>query len=320
MMMTRRRRMMSVMTLVIGAGLAVSASAAMQPSGDAAPAPAPVPAQPFKVTTNAVNVAVRPAVIASADDLLTALESAGADLRTMQADLRWTKQFGEIAGGDEKQIKTGTLYFESRAGVTPATGAASARPTRRFQVDFTTETIDNSQQNKRSSFIFDGSLFVERQPDEKQVFRRQVVPPGESIDPLAVGEGPFPIPIGQQRVKILERFEATLVPAGEDFPGGQAPPALRETYQLKLKPKPGTDEAKQFLSVRIWYRTDDLLPRMARTADRDESVTEVFLTNVRVNQALPEGVFDTSRPPGWQGDDQEYQREAAESPAPTADR
>lgn len=280
---------------------------------EAAPKGQPLvpPADPTKTMTVTTTAVSAPAgAIVTADDLLGALELAGKDLRTLQADLRWTKQFGEITGGDEKQIRIGKLLFESQA---LATGlSADAKPLRRFQVDFTTEIVDNEQRTKRTVYVFDGQWFVERQPDQKQVFRRQVVPPGQTIDPLAVGEGPFPVPIGQQRAKILERFVAENLPAGDDFAEGKAPQSLQDTYQLKLTPRPGTDEAKQFQQVRIWYRKTDLLPRLARTTDRDGSKTEVFLTAMELNKPLPEQAFDTTRPAGWSGDDQNYRRPATD--------
>jgi hypothetical protein len=263
------------------------------------------PAAALSLNVTASTVALPPGGVKTADDLLTMLESAGRDLSSLQADLRWTKRFGEITGGDEQQVREGRLYF---AAVAPK--FEGERPTRRFQVDFVTETVNDVRHTKPTTYVFDGEWFVERQPEQRQVFRRQVVAPGQSIDPLAIGEGVFPLPIGQQKAKILERFDAELVPTGEDFPDNTPPAGLADTYQLRLVPKRGTDEAKQYAIVRIWYRKADLLPRMARTGDRDESSTEVFLTNVAVNQTLPATLFDTTRPEGWEGDDKLYRKQS----------
>lgn len=291
--------------IAAGMGLALSAGwAAAQPSVSSTP---PTTTPVFTTRTVAI-----PTDIKTTDELLTILESAGSALRTLQADVRWTKQFGEITGGDEKHLREGKLFFESLPLTVDEANPTAPKYLRKFQVDFQNETVDNVRHDKPVTYVFDGQMFVERQPKEKQVLRRQVVPTGQTIDPLAVGEGPFPLPIGQQKSKILERFDAQLLPAGDDFAGGKPPASLADTYQLKLTPKKGSDEAKQFQSVRIWYRKADLLPRLARTIDRDDSKTEVFLTDMTIDKPLPAGVFDTNRPAGWGGDDRDYRRTKAD--------
>ena len=82
------------------------------------------------------------------------------------------------------------------------------------------------------------------------------------------------------------------------------------TYQLKLVPKPGTPEAKDFREVRVWYSKDTLLPTMARTVETDGSRSEFQLASMKVNQPLPEGVFEISVPDGWAVENQEFGRKA----------
>ena len=40
-----------------------------------------------------------------------------------------------------------------------------------------------------------GEWFVEKLGNDKQMFKRAIIAPGEKIDPLRIGEGPFPLPI-----------------------------------------------------------------------------------------------------------------------------
>lgn len=283
--------------------------------------PAPDPTQQIITTVN-VKPAAPPVVIPpstwkpgqpikTADDLLSALESADANFKSLQSDLQKTKTRSEIEGGGDL-IWTGRVMFQSDPPATPG-----AKPSRRFQVDFTSLTADGVKRAEQRTFIFDGQWFVERQPDVKQIHKRRIVPPGETIDPLAIGEGPFPIPIGQKRERILQRFTAELRPVS-DFPdaerlGGALPPNLKDTYQLKLIPRPGASESKQFQEVRIWYRTSDLLPRIARTVDRDDAINVFNLTNIKLNEALPKDAFDVSVPTGWDAQVDEY-RKPAEAP------
>ena len=279
---------------------------AAQPS----PIPAPDPNQKMETTIRVVAPpsSAKPApgadTVATADDLLTVLESAGKDLRTFQANLRKIKFFDEIDGGGTHE-QAGTLVFVSEPQPVKEGRPQPAR--RKFAVTFDYTIFDGKNKNTDAqTFIFDGEWLTEKNAAAKQVHKRQVVPPGEIMDPLAVGEGPFPLPIGQKREKILERFDAELLPPEKfgDFkgPGGKSgapmPDVLRETWQLRLTPKPEFKGDYRLSEARIWYRKDNLLPRMAWTKEKD-GTNEYFLTATRENEPVPEGAFDTTKPDGW---------------------
>ena len=303
--------MVTILSSILVASCLMLDPTSAQPS-PATPPPPAATADGAKLTVATTSLPPDPRGINTADDLLSALEQAGKDLHTLQADMRDTKKEGEIGGGDE-QVREGRLMFISEPGApNPAKGASAARGRRMFQVDFTSTTVDNVRHAEEQTFIFDGEWFVEKSPSQKQIIKRQVVPTGEAIDPLAIGEGPFPIPIGQKRSAILERFDAELVPPEQAFTAPKKPEWLKDTYQLKLTPKRGTDEARQFREVRIWYRKDDLLPRIARTSDKDDSTREVFLTSTKLNEPLPPGAFDTTTPAGWDQDIQPYRKQRAD--------
>jgi hypothetical protein len=267
------------------------------------PAPVPVPGQ-----------------INTADELLTALESADKDLRSLQADVVHLKRESELIG-NRTQDQRGKLYFRVQPGDASATPGTPTAAKKLFQIDFDELYIDNVKRKELRTFIFDGQWLVEKQHDEKQIFKRQLAPPGQFKDPLALGEGQFPIPIGQKKDRINERFDASLIPAEEDFPlppGADAakPPALpewvKDSYQLKLIPKKGTIEFRDYREIRIWYRKGDLIPRMARTVNIDDSSDDVVLSQVVTNKDLPAGVFDTAVPEGWNAEISEYRAQTAD--------
>ncbi len=287
--------------------------------------PAPDPTKQVTIETTVVPAAPPPPAIKIApstwkpgqpiktsDDLLSALENADANFRSLQADLRKTKVFGELEGGGTLTY-LGTAIFISEP---PEAAKPGAKPRRMFQVDFTSTIADNVKKAEQRTFIFDGQWFVERQPDVKQIHKRQIVPPGQTVDPLAIGEGPFPVPIGQKRERILQRFTAELLPPN-DFPDAkQAGEFVKDTYQLKLIPRPSADEAQKYREVRIWYRTSDLLPRFARTVERDDAVNIVALMNIKLNQPVPTTAFDTTVPQGWDAQIDEYRAAQPENSAP----
>lgn len=285
--------------VVSAAGCAVWCAAAAAQTAEPATAPAPPE----------TAAAAAPATITDADQLLRALETADKDITTLTSAIRYTKKPNELVGGDD-EVREGRLWFFARPPEAGAPGegagagqagepAAEARPQKLFQIEFTKLTLGNTRRDDRRIWIFDGHWLVEMDFETRFVDRREVVRKGEQIDPLAIGQGPLPIPIGQKRDQIVARFEASLPAFGDGFEPGKAPPSLADTYQLHLKPRPGTQEARDFREVRIWYRKADLLPRLARAVHKDGSTTEVFMLDMQVNKDIPETVFDTRTPPGW---------------------
>ncbi|MBY0311259.1 MAG: hypothetical protein K2W85_04255 [Phycisphaerales bacterium] len=304
---------------VLAVGM-MNAAVFAQSTAPAQPAAIPAP-DPAKTITKTIQVvAARPAPpkiedIKTADDLLLALEAADARFQTLQANLREIRLASELVGGDRQDVEGRVLFLTEKPG------DASGKSRRMFQVDYLFITADKVRRAENRTFIFDGEWFVERQPDVKQIHKRQIVQPGRIVDPLAIGQGPFPIPIGQRREGILERFTAQLAKP-DDFPdkdrAGGVPDYLKDSFQLKLTPKPGTDEAQQFKEVRIWYRRSDLLPQVARTFKPDESVFIYLLTSVKTNETLPPGAFDTSVPTGWAAQIDEYVTRAGPGADPAA--
>ncbi|MBX3359727.1 MAG: hypothetical protein KF745_15005 [Phycisphaeraceae bacterium] len=293
--------MTSARLLTVFTGLALSGAAIAQESPSASP-PSPQPAREAAPDTEPAREFM------DADDLLRALETADKDIRTLTASIRYLRDFGELEAASAED-RRGTLTFRSDAGPT-----SDSAPERRFAVDFDTLYINGQKRLERRTFIFDGAWLIEKLPDQKQMFKRRVVPPGQRADPLRIGEGPFPVPIGQKRADILARFEATLLPFDDHLDASEsARKNFADTVQLRLVPREGTDEARDFREVRLWYRTGSLLPRMARTVNSDGGRTEVILVAVATNGPVDDRLFDTSAPPpseGWNVEIREFRKPA----------
>lgn len=242
---------------------------------------------------------------ATAEELLDALEAADKDLRTFQAEIMYDRRF--LLQGD-RHIRYGDLVYRRIAA------EEGARPRRAFAVRFRTLIVDDEKRDDRSEWVFDGEWLVERRPVEKQYIARQVARPDDPVDPLAVGEGPIPFPIGQKTRAILERYEATLLKPTDglepepdaDEEEKQELASLRAaadgTYQLRLIPKSAFADQDDFKEIRLWYTKERFLPRLARTVNRagDESI--VLLINAKVNEELPAHAIQIAPPPekeGW---------------------
>lgn len=286
------------------------AGAALGLAGAIACAPAwALQAEP-EVPRDPQAAAMAPALnIDDADDLLRELEKADAGIERLHAKILYDRTF-ELAG--DRQVRIGELWFVRD---TPAIENDPAP--RRFAIEFTRLYVDRRLEEDPQIYVFDGEWLVEKRPTEKTFHKRQVVPPGQRFDPLKIGEGPLPIPIGQKREDIKSRFDATLLPPAEGLEptsgasdeerqaGEQLMREVEGTLQLRLIPRPDTEAADDFREIRLWYRRSEdgtLLPRVARTVNTSGDVAVVKLVDIMLNAnvTVRRDVFDTSTPAeGW---------------------
>lgn len=255
---------------------------------------------------------------ATSDELLTALEKADKDIVTLTAEISYDVRF-EIQG--DRQVRKGKLYFQNK---TP----------RRFAVQFDELWRgDVVRRDQQQLIIFDGEWLVEKNFKDKMMIKRQVVPPGQSFDPLKIGEGPLPIPLGQSKADVTLRFKAELQPlnAGLDAEADASAEEKSEAEslrqhvtgatQVRLTPQPGFERETDFTEIRLWYRrTSDglLLPVMARTTSRNMNTSIVQLSNIQAQcldkpvnpkAVIPPELVQIEAPPkGWDFDLQPFRQ------------
>jgi hypothetical protein len=246
----------------------------------AAPTPAAQPGAPEQIDT--------------ARGLLEALEDADRDIRTLSAGIRYDKFFK--LQGDVHRRQGQLLFQTARAG--------AGQVDRAFEINFTSLQVGDrlSDKKNRETWIFDGQWLVEIRTDQKQFIKREMANEGDQFDPLAIGEGPMPIPIGQKAEQVLARYDARLAPSDESIEPDEAPRLefVADTWQLVLTPKAGQGADEKFKEIRIWYSKGAdrrLLPRMARTLARGGDVSYVQLINIKTNLKMPPRAFDVTPPP-----------------------
>lgn len=247
-----------------------------------------------------------PTAFADADALLLALEKADAGLVSFEARIEYDRRF-ELQG--DRHVRRGDIYY--KAEVKP--GGERPEAPAVFAVSFNQLQIEEAIREEQQMYVFDGEWFIEKNFAARRFIKRQVALPGERINPLRLGEGPFPIPIGQKRDDILTRYEAKLVGTNESI---EEEPELQETVkgstQIVLTPRAAFDR-DEFREIRLWYRPDDrnngrLLPRMARTLNRQGDVSIVRLIGMKVNDpTFPAAIADVAEPPA--DEDWDVQRE-----------
>jgi len=245
----------------------------------------------------------------TAEQLLDALEKADENLRSLTSDIQYDKIDG-VTG--DRQIRWGKVFFKDETK-SDASGVAAGKKDRKFSVRFDKLQLGQRVQDEEQLFIFDGSWLIEVNTKQQQIIKRQVMPPGAAFDPLKIGEGPLPLPIGQKKADMLARFKVALLADTADLTGEDAVEQaklhqhVKGAYQLRLIPNPGTEEAEKFTEIRLWYREGDseggkrLLPRMARTvAPKSENVSIVRMINVKTNvQIEPKMMAADQQGPDW---------------------
>ncbi|MFT3684009.1 MAG: hypothetical protein QM783_03610 [Phycisphaerales bacterium] len=295
-----------ILALFLAAGLAVQPKADQpatgKPGGGGGGAVEPLPP-------------VQPEVLPSTDSVLTRLETADKGLTSLTAAVSYIKRPPAIEGGG-MQIRYGSLKFTSGTD-------AKNRPLRRFAIDFEKLVVDGRAHDDQQSYIFDGHYLLETRPTQKQYVRRHIVGEDQKKDPLRIGEGPFPIPLGQRKSDLTARFDITVVPPLESAPDStQLRRILFNCIQLKLIPKPGTEQAKAFTEIRLWYTADDMMPVFALTHDPSDATKEIFLTTMVKNPPIPDAAFKTDAPSakeGWNGQEEDLRDKVEIAPGdPTA--
>ncbi len=224
--------------------------------------------------------------------LLDAIEQSDDGVQSIQAKVQYDRHL-ELQ--NDRILRRGTLYFVVDGD------------RRKFAVRFDERIVDNIPRQENETLIFDGRWFVEKREDgESKVFiRREVARDGDDFDPLKLGEGPFPIPIGQRKEDILRTYTASMPAVTEGLLGADEEANLlnhvKGAYQLHLIPKNADDDLQD---IRLWYieKAGRLVPRLARTENAIGDVTYVQLIALQVNAEIPKDALSTEPPSeadGW---------------------
>lgn len=272
-------------TATLIAWLAALPTLAIQPAADPQPDPQP-PAEP-----------AAPA-FANATELLDALAKRDASIETLTGDVRLTA-IQALQGDTQRRL--GKLALK--------TARAEDTPDRRlYAVRFTQLQMDTRVQDIEEHYIFDGRWLVERHPEERQFIKREIVPAGQTLDPMdLMRDAPFWVSVGDDADRILKDYDATVHDAADgladnpDLTGLQR--LVANCVQLELAPKPDSPAKDDWESVRMWFDPDTLLPRLYVKTEwtGDLQIAELFA--VKINEDLPETIFDTTTPEpgsGWQ--------------------
>ena len=243
------------------------------------------------------------------DGLLTELETADRGMRDLRAQIVYDRIDRTLG---DRQYRFGELLFRDRS----PEGASVRTGMRSFVVRFATYADLDVRRDLNESWAFDGRWLIERNDDDKTFRKREIARVGQEVDPLRLGEGPLPIPIGQRKADILERYEVELVQPTASLEAPEDPldrdefenyrEAVETTGAVQLKLTPRTEEEGGFDSVRLWYwqsedEPDRWLPLMARAArenarGREVDIAFVLMVGVEVNAGVTDQEMTVPEP------------------------
>ena len=234
-----------------GLGLSVAVAAGQQP----APLINPVRARPAAAQSRPLSGD------SSVDDVLNALDARGRNLRAFVADVKLT----EIDEATQLESeRTGKVWYQKQGDDD------------RIRVTFDKKAEGKYLKNEKIEYLLDDGWLVDRDYRRSVQVKRQVLRPGEKINLLKLGEGPFPLPIGQPKEQVHKEFEVTRGGLVEGDPKG--------TVHVTLKPRPETRLAEKFNVIDVWVDPRTNMPVRIEALDVNETTRrQTDLTNIKVN-------------------------------------
>ena len=220
-------------------------------------------------------------VDSSTDEVLDRLHEVGRDLKTftVKVVLRETDRVAQ-----DTWSRSGEVVYEKKAS-----GDA------RLRMSFTTRTQDGVTQQQQRDYVLDNGWLTDRDTIRKQETTQQILRPGEKANLLKLGEGPFPLPIGQTREDVQRSFEVARVAVDKDAPAS--------TTHILLTPRAGTRFERKFKTIDIWVDLASGMPRRIETIDVNDTMRKradllEFKANIPVTDAqfaLPDVPADWQR-------------------------
>ena len=219
-------------------------------------------------TANAVDATAQ---FKSSDAMLSALEKAGDNIRTLRANVIYDRV---DAVSENRERRTGQIVL------TQDSQQLKSRTLAIMFDQFIDASGHASPQTQR--FVFHGGWLFEFDDARHQLIARELVPPGEQLDPLRIGEGPVPIPIGQKKDEVLSRFEVQLAPLPEQ-------PLLKRLVNIQglvMRPKLNAGVDPDLAEIYVWYDLDTLMPVAVAATTKGGDQKILLLAKIELNKEL----------------------------------
>jgi hypothetical protein len=156
-------------------------------------------------------------------------------------------------------------------------------------------------------YAFDGAWFTVAKHKLKQMTRYQAAAEGERVNPLKLGRGPFPLPLGQKAEEVIRHFHVTTRPPRASDPN--------HTDYLYLRTRDRYVDQMAFRSVQMWVDRKTNLPAKIRSRDKSRKRITVTFSDLATGVKLSDEVFHIPRPSSRAGWSYEVKRLETKKPA-----
>lgn len=230
--------------------------------------------------TSAPTTTSAPAVDPKAMALLVRQEQAQGKYATLQATVEYIIENPILA---TTETRTGTFYYQRETDTTPP----------KFRIFFDHANFGGPMLSEKLEYAFDGQWLTIMKYKIKNMTRKQIAAPGETVEPLKIGKGPFPLPFNQKAADVARIFNVkTRDPRPSD---------PKNTDYIELTPKAGTEKDYDFTKLQIWTDSKTQLPVRIISNDRNKDIKKINLTNVQAGLTFDQKMFKPEKPAGdWQ--------------------
>jgi outer membrane lipoprotein-sorting protein len=210
----------------------------------------------------------------SLDDILSAMDRRGKSLQTLAADVSLTEADTAQAVHTTRTGKAWLVRTEADTKL-------------RILFDRLRDSEKPDQiKLEKIEYLLAGEWLINRIYQNKKETHYQVKKPGDTTDVLKLGEGPFPLPIGQPADAVKSEFQVTRLPPATTPADGVAKPG---TLVIELRPRPGTRLEPRFETITVWLDPATEMPVVVETLDKSGTTLRTSsFNNVLINQNVTE--------------------------------
>ncbi len=210
---------------------------------------------------------------ADAGAVLDRLEAQGKSMTDFAASVT-VEKFEALT--EEREIRRGRVAVEGAVG-----------PARRIGV-VVDEVIDATGRGSPDGrrFVFAEGWLCEFDATMKQCIRRQIAREGEAVDPLRVGDGPFPVPLGQPKAEVVKEFSVTMAPLPDAAFLKSLAARADSLVTLRLVPRAGTPMARETGALLLVLERESLAPAAVVVEQVNGDRTAVVFRGAKIDAGL----------------------------------
>ena len=252
------------MTTLLLTFLSLLAFQSTQPAAPAVPA---APAAPAAAPINA---------------LLQQMHDAGVDLRTLSARVE-LEDYDTVT--QSNPIRSGTLALRRDDG-----GAEDREVAFHVVFNARKEGPEGASRREKQEYLLLNDVLVDRNYAARSQVTRKLSKEMASRDLLKLGEGPFPLPIGQTVAEVRAQFDVIEYDPADEKLNDWNVPGIEGTRRLRLTPKPTSPLREDFAFIDVDVDPESGMPQQVATVNKGQTKLRIAtLKDIQKNAPLEDG-------------------------------